>query len=489
MSSEPLSPRGQGLQETESDVAVRAVDLGKCYRIFDRPQDRLKQTLFQSRRQYYRSYWALRHVSFELRRGETLGIIGRNGSGKSTLLQLLCGTLTASEGTCACNGRLAALLELGSGFNPDFTGLENVYLYASLLGLNKQQTDERLDAILGFADIGDFVRQPVKSYSSGMAVRLAFAVVAHVDADILVVDEALSVGDVFFVQKCMRFIKRFKESNTLILVTHDSQSLLTVCSHGIVLANGRMITEKVGARKAIQAYVDHAYLRRDQQADHPRSSDPALQPSQEAPSEQDLQTIKAQVNVGMPQLQVGSSPEEQKRTSETLQQTIAASLQQGHSVVGTLSDCEETGEFWNGECSLNAIKVVNTDASRSAFLAEGEKIEITITATCNKAIDNPIIGFAIRNKDGLPVIGENTLTLGAGSRGPLQPGEVICARFRFTMPRISPGQYTLYAAIARGTPGDITQMHYFHDICAFEVVSLKPCYALTCPSDMMVELT
>ena len=188
------------------DVVIRVRNIGKCYQIYDKPKDRLKQALWRGRRQYFREFWALRDVSFDVKRGETLGIIGRNGSGKSTLLQIICGTLTPSEGTVETRGRVAALLELGSGFNPEFTGIENIYLSASLHGLSNAGIEENLDKILAFADIGEFVNQPVKTYSSGMQLRLAFSVIAHIDADILVIDEALSVGDIFFTQKCMRFI-------------------------------------------------------------------------------------------------------------------------------------------------------------------------------------------------------------------------------------------------------------------------------------------
>ena len=179
-------------------VAIQAEDLGKCYRIFSSPRARLAQGFWGRRRQLYQEHWALRGVSFAVEAGQTLGVVGRNGSGKSTLLQLLCGTLTPSEGQVRCQGRVAGLLELGSGFNPEFSGLENVFLNASLLGLSQRQTEDKLDAILAFTDIGEFVHQPVKAYSSGMALRLAFAVQANLDPDILIVDEALAEGDELF---------------------------------------------------------------------------------------------------------------------------------------------------------------------------------------------------------------------------------------------------------------------------------------------------
>ena len=181
---------------TGEDAVIEAREIGKCYHIYERPQDRLKQMLWRGRRRFYREFWALREVSFTVRRGETVGVIGRNGSGKSTLLKMLCGTLAPTTGTLAVRGRVAALLELGTGFNPEFTGRENVYLNAAILGLDDAEIEHYLPEILAFADIGEFIDQPVKTYSSGMAVRLAFAVAAHVRADILVIDEALAVGDV-----------------------------------------------------------------------------------------------------------------------------------------------------------------------------------------------------------------------------------------------------------------------------------------------------
>ncbi|MCT0224989.1 ABC transporter ATP-binding protein [Synechococcus sp. CS-1328] len=225
---------------TQPADAVVAEGISKCYHIYDHPRDRLLQAFWGSTRQLYRPFWALQEVSFRLARGQTLGVVGRNGSGKSTLLQLLCGTLTPTSGTVQVRGRLGALLELGSGFNPEFSGLENVYLNASVLGLSRVETDERLDRILGFADIGDFLNQPVKTYSSGMAVRLAFAVQAHVDPDVLVVDEALAVGDELFQKKCYAHLERLKENGTsVLLVTHSCPQILQHCDRALLLHKGR----------------------------------------------------------------------------------------------------------------------------------------------------------------------------------------------------------------------------------------------------------
>lgn len=226
--------------DAQQQVAVAAHGLGKCYRIYDSPRARLLQA-FRRRRKLYREFWALEDVSFELPRGQTLGVVGRNGSGKSTLLQLLCGTLTPSRGQMRVNGRVGALLELGSGFNPEFSGRENVYLNGVILGLSQREIDARLDDILAFADIGPFIEQPVKTYSSGMTVRLAFAVQAHIDPDILVVDEALAVGDEMFQRKCYNRLERLKQNGTsILLVTHSCPQIIQHCDQALLLHRGRM---------------------------------------------------------------------------------------------------------------------------------------------------------------------------------------------------------------------------------------------------------
>jgi lipopolysaccharide transport system ATP-binding protein len=229
---------------TSSDsLVVSAERVSKVYRVYAQPQDRLKEMVFSHFGQNYgHDFWALRDVSFNLSRGERLAVIGRNGSGKSTLLQILAGTLAPSDGQVQVAGRVAALLELGSGFNPEYTGRENVYVNASILGLTRPQIDERFDAIAAFADIGEFLDQPVKTYSSGMFVRLAFAVVTSVDADLLLIDEALAVGDVFFTQKCYRHLETLIERGVgIILVTHDTTAVSQFCSRVLVLDQGRSL--------------------------------------------------------------------------------------------------------------------------------------------------------------------------------------------------------------------------------------------------------
>lgn len=222
-----------------SEVVVRAERAGKAYAMFARPEHRLKQMFLGRWRTYYQQFWALREIDLEIRRGETWGIIGRNGSGKSTLLQLICGNLTPTVGSVAVSGRIAALLELGAGFNPEFTGRENVFINGVIAGYDRRAVEERLDAILGFADIGPFIDQPVKTYSSGMFARLAFAVAISVDPDILIVDEALAVGDEAFQRKCFARMERIKNDGaTILFVSHATSSVVDLCDHAVLLHQG-----------------------------------------------------------------------------------------------------------------------------------------------------------------------------------------------------------------------------------------------------------
>ena len=222
-----------------SDITLSVKNVGKCYEIYEKPRHRLFQTLLHGRKQFYKEFWALQDISFEVKKGECLGIVGRNGCGKSTLLQIIAGTLQATTGSVEINGRIAALLELGSGFNPEFTGRENVYMNGTVLGLTHKEIDEKCDEIVAFADIGEFIEQPVKTYSSGMFARLAFAVAINVSPDILIVDEILSVGDFAFQNKCMQRIREMKNRGvSIIFVSHDLNTLQLMCDHALWLNGG-----------------------------------------------------------------------------------------------------------------------------------------------------------------------------------------------------------------------------------------------------------
>jgi lipopolysaccharide transport system ATP-binding protein len=245
---------------TENVISVHG--LSKTYHLYDRPEDRLKQFLYprlqrllrRTTHAYYREFWALRDVSFNVCKGETVGIIGRNGSGKSTLLQLIAGTLFPTFGEVRANGRVAALLELGAGFNPEFSGRENIYLNAAILGMTREEIDKHIEGIIDFADIGDFIDQPVKTYSSGMYVRVAFSTAINVNPDVLIVDEALSVGDTAFQQKCLYRIREMQENGvSILLVTHSNNIMLEYCDRGIFLKNGLVLFDGI-AKEAVRAY-------------------------------------------------------------------------------------------------------------------------------------------------------------------------------------------------------------------------------------------
>lgn len=225
----------------DKDIVIKVQNISKVYKMYNKPVDRLKESINLFGRMYHKEFYAIKDLSFDVKKGETIGIIGKNGSGKSTLLKIITGVLTPTTGTLTVNGKVSALLELGAGFNPELTGIENIYLHGTILGYKKQEIDERLDAILSFADIGEFINQPVKTYSSGMFVRLAFAVAINVEPDILIVDEALSVGDMRFQKKCLEKIDNIRESGkTIIFCSHDMHAVSELCEKVLWLKNGVM---------------------------------------------------------------------------------------------------------------------------------------------------------------------------------------------------------------------------------------------------------
>lgn len=274
------------------EIAIQAENLSKIYQLYRRPSDRFKQFLLGHRRTYYQSFAALSNVSFSLAKGEVLGLVGRNGAGKSTLLQLICGTLQASQGHLTVNGRVAALLELGAGFNPEFTGKENVYLNASILGLSKAEIDARYEEIIAFADIGDFIHQPVKTYSSGMYVRLAFAVATSVDPDILVIDEALSVGDGAFARKSFDRIMQLREKGaTILFCSHSMYHIEAICNRALWLENGQI--KKIGT----PADVTQHFLFALSQPNSPLTSEKnANSPSSAAKGTAHIRQVRGVVN-------------------------------------------------------------------------------------------------------------------------------------------------------------------------------------------------
>ena len=367
------------MRQLPNNTIVQCTNLGKCYQIYNEPKDRLKQMIRRGRKQYFKEFWALRDINFEIKQGESLGIIGRNGSGKSTLLQLICGTLTPTEGIVNKKGRVAALLELGSGFNPEFTGLENIYLNASMLGLTKEETNNKIDDILAFADIGDYINQPVKSYSSGMSVRLAFAVSANVDADILVIDEALSVGDAIFVQRCMRFIRKIREEKCLIFVSHDSEAIKSFCNKALWLHQGN-IKAKGECKEVALDYLQYC----NAVSYGEETAITALRGSQ------NLNLDKKIAN--NPGALINKSKEEYD-----------------YECKGHYMDNFNQGNGWKtGDAELKEITLTRLGHSDNTLIG-GDEVELKISAIANKYIKSPIIGFLFKDKLGQNLFGENTL--------------------------------------------------------------------------------
>ena len=251
---------------SEPEVVIRTRHLSKAYRIYANEQQWMKQVLFGSWRTYYRSFWALKDISFEVRRGESVGILGRNGCGKSTLLQIVCGMIRPTKGEVWVNGRIAPVLALGGTFDAESTGRQNVLIGGAVLGLKRQEVLDRMDSIADFASIGDFINQPVKLYSAGMRVRLAFAICAHIDPEILVVDEALAVGDAAFQRKCMDWIDKFRKRGTLLFVSHSSGEVVQLCDHALWIDDGR-VREQGDTASVARAYsralrVEHDDMKR-----------------------------------------------------------------------------------------------------------------------------------------------------------------------------------------------------------------------------------
>jgi lipopolysaccharide transport system ATP-binding protein len=439
---------------SSNDIAIRVQNLSKCYEIYDTPRDRLKQFVVprlqrlagKPPRQYFREFWALKDVSFEIKKGETFGIIGRNGSGKSTLLQMICGTLSPTNGSIQTYGRIAALLELGSGFNPEFTGRENVYLNASVLGLSKEEIDARFDDIAAFADIGQFIEQPVKTYSSGMYVRLAFAVIAHVDADILIVDEALSVGDAVFTQKCMRFIRNFQENGSLLFVSHDAASVQNLCTFGIWLKNG--IIEQVGTAKN----VSEAYFQYTMQEIYGDDSK--------------LISIAPAALV------------DEACTSEMVPDTKAPPRIDSGDISSVCDNIDGAKGWKTGGAHIVSVSLRRLSPGSEAVFEGGERVRMTLRAKANEPLQNPILGFLVRDRLGQDLFGENTLPFTNRVSTPIEAGMTFEGTFEFIFPMLPNGQYAVMASVADGDAYDNLQHHWMHDALIINVYSRKIRYGL-----------
>ena len=437
------------------DAMIEARCLGKAFRIFNRKRDWLKQQISGNGKEYYRDYWALRNVDLVLGKGESLGIVGKNGSGKSTLLQLVCGTLRPTEGEVKVSGKIAALLELGSGFNPDFTGRENVFLNASLMGLTIQETRDRLDKILAFADIGEFVDQPVRTYSSGMIVRLAFAVIANVDADILVVDEALAVGDAYFTQKCMRYIQRYREEGCLLFVSHDANSVLSLCDKAILLDRGKLM-HKGSPKMVIEQYT------RELQGISSSDKEKQIKNNVLSSGEE-----RGNANALSDQAREPLITSDQKVWWSDFRQRPENSGPRRNDIeIFRFSDDVVQSESFGGrDAKIVSIELVEYDRGESLGIVHGgEIVRLEIGAEVGIEADNIIIGFILKNDRGLALLGDNSLNGLPEERIINAPkGSTIRGQFIFTLPLLPAGEYSVSASIAIGTQADHRILHWLND--------------------------
>lgn len=440
--------------QSPAPVAIRVNGLHKCFQIYATPGQRLRQFVLPRLRRwlglsavnYYREFWALRDVSFEIKKGQTVGVIGRNGSGKSTLLQMICGTLHPTQGAIEVQGRVAALLELGSGFNPEFTGRENVFFNAGVLGQSEERTREKFADIEAFADIGEFMDQPVKTYSSGMLVRLAFAVIAHVDADILVIDEALAVGDAFFTQKCMRFLRGFMQHGTVLFVSHDTAAVKGLCNHAIWLDKGR-VREQGDPKSVCEHYLQAYYeaQQADQATDSTLSSSAPQGEAVEAPITLPQKTVAAHVDQRLPYLN-------------------ASNLRNDLRLFEFNPDAPS---FGMGGSRVVRVELRNDQGQSLAWAVGGENVELEVEAVALQHLRSPIVGFVVKDRLGQTLFGDNTFVTYERQPCECQAGQTLRARFQFQMPRMPVGDYSITIAIADGTQQEHVQHQWIFDALTF----------------------
>lgn len=433
---------------SSDDLAISIKGLSKCFQIYNAPKDRLKQfvaTRFQRliglpERQYFREFWALKNVSIEVKKGETVGIIGRNGSGKSTLLQIICGTLTPTSGSVETRGRIAALLELGSGFNPEFTGRENVYMNAAILGLSSEEVDMRFDDIAAFADIGDFIEQPVKSYSSGMLIRLAFAVVINVEADILIVDEALSVGDELFQRKCFSRIEAIRDGGaTILFVSHSGSTVVELCDRAVLMDSGEKLA--VGEPKQIVGgYQKLLYA--------PADKHEALRDQIRRTNEQFLTTSSAVNNI---------SHEDQRSTEQTQEQQdfFDPNLKPSSTI-----EYESHGAY------IESPMVLTLAGEQVNNLTRGEEYRYVYSVRFTESANNVRFGMLIKTTTGVELGGGASASSARDSITFVKAGSSCSVEFRFRC-TLNEGVYFLNAGVNGGD--DQTYLHRVVDISMFRV--------------------
>lgn len=408
-----------------SEVAIQVSHVAKLYKLYDKPMDRLKESLGLSRQKKYKEHYALNDLSFDVKKGECVGIIGTNGSGKSTILKIITGVLNATAGDVQVNGRISALLELGAGFNMEYTGIENIYLNGTMMGFSREEIDAKIDDILAFADIGDFVYQPVKTYSSGMFVRLAFAVSINIDPEILIVDEALSVGDVFFQVKCYRKFEEFKKmGKTILFVSHDLSSISKYCDRVILLNKGVKMAE--GAPKRIVDLYKQLLVNNDAKV-----------------IEQGTQSELAKIE-----------PE-----------------QKGDLWKANLELNPQLLEYGEKQAEIIDFAIIDDNGRISSSIVKGKNFKIRMKVRFNKDLQDPIFAFTIKDTQGTEITGTNTMFENI-SCGPVKKGDEKTVTFTQNM-NLQGKSYLLALGCVGFSNNKFIVYHRLYDVCNIDVISEK----------------
>lgn len=420
---------------SENNTCIQVAGVGKVYMTFDTPSQRLVSLLTGGKFGRHQKHVALSDVSFEVRQGETVGIVGRNGSGKSTLLSIISGTLSPTSGHVQLKGRLAALLELGAGLNPELSGRENIPLAAQIYGFSPEEAQQRAGEIIEFSGIGEYIDQPVKTYSSGMFTRLAFAIIANIDADVLIIDEALAVGDAYFVQKCMRFLHSFCESGgTLLFVSHDMGSVTALCDRVIWLQDGRVKMDGL-PKQVANGYLAELYKISEDAAEETRKNDRREAPEAAADHRQELLNNSNLRN----DLQI-----------------ISQNFDDGFGAQGA---------------QIKSVDFVNEENHPLSWLVGGELVKLNVRADASKDLHGVIIGFVIKDKTGQALFGDNTYLSFLDNPVNASAMEEIRASFCFRMPTLPKGTYSVSVAISEGTQESHVVHDWIHDAVIFESLS------------------
>ena len=416
-----------------SEVAIRVDDVSKLYKLYDKPSDRLKESLGLTRKKLYKEHYALHNVSFDVKRGETVGIIGTNGSGKSTILKIITGVLNPSGGHVEIDGRISALLELGAGFNMEYTGIENIYLNGTMIGFSREEIDAKMQDILDFADIGDFEHQPVKTYSSGMFVRLAFAVAINIDPEILIVDEALSVGDVFFQAKCYKKFEDFKKmGKTILFVSHDLGSISKYCDRVVLLNRGKKLAE--GTPKEMVSMYKRIMVNQD----------------------------KAE-EIAAHQMDMSSLEEEDEKEIKE-----AACEGQWKNHYNLNPDVDEYG---NGAAEIEDFAIIDENGNYTNAIVKGTRFRLKSKVKFKQDIHDPIFTYTFKNIQGVAITGTNTMY--EKKDVPLaKEGETYVATFEQDM-FLQGGEYLLSMSCTGYRDGEFQVYHRLYDVCNVTVVSDK----------------